>query len=542
MVALNRGYLNNPFLKQAGEQIPFDKEKLGELMKCSQDPIYFLETYGKIVSLDDGVVPFKLFPYQKRIIRAIQNNKKVIGKIGRQLGKSTVVAGFISWYVLFHDNKNCAILANKQATAKEIFSRVQFILENTPKWLQQGVKEWNKTSLSLENGSRVFASGTSPSAVRGSSISLLFLDEFAFLRPSLADEFIASVFPTISSSESSKMVIVSTPKGLNHYYKIWTEAEKGTNGFFPVAAHWSEHPRRSQAWADEQLKELGPLKFNQEVLCEFLGSSAVLVDAHKVSSLPIEQGSDLFHGYVEYNEPIKDTLLHSYTILVDVSRGANLDYSVASVIDISVVPYKLVAKYRSNTVNTLVFPSIINNIAKRYNDAFVLIETNDLGQEVANILYHDLEYENMYFSAIDKISDGGGMRRLPGVRTTKKTKSIGCDRLKTLIENDQLLITDFDTISELSTFIRVGSSYKAEEGKHDDCVMVLVMFGYLTSQPVFKDLFDYSLRQKFVENQLKELDEAMCPIGFFDDGAGDVFEMYSSPGRYVENKDDVFNF
>lgn len=292
------GYKNNPLLKQVGEQISFTQEQVTEYIKCSKDPIYFLETYGKIVALGKGVVPFKLFPYQKRIIKAITENRKVIGKIGRQQGKSTVVAGYYAWFCLFTENTTSAILANKLAVAKEIFSRVQFIIENCPKWLQQGVTEWNKTSLKLENGSRVFCSATSPSAVRGFSVDNIFCDEFAHLSGNLADEFIASVFPTLSSSTTSKLIIVSTPKGMNHYWKLWDEAEKKMNGFTTVSAEWHENPNRDEAWLKGQLEELGELKYNQEVLCIGGETLVTLRDTttNEVFQVPIGRVEELINN------------------------------------------------------------------------------------------------------------------------------------------------------------------------------------------------------------------------------------------------------
>lgn len=536
-----RGYLGNPNLKQVGEQIEFTQDTVIEYARCAKDPIYFLENYGKIVALGQGVIPFKLFVYQKRIIKALQENRKVIGRIGRQMGKSTIVAGYYAWFCLFNKNTTSAILANKLAVAKEIFSRVQFILENCPKWLQQGIKEWNKTSLELENGARVFCSATSPSAVRGFSCDNIFCDEFAHLNSNLAEEFIASVFPTLSSSKTSRLIIVSTPKGLNHYWKIWDEAEKGLNGFKTVQATWDENPNRDDEWLKGQLAELGELKFRQEVLTDFLGSSDTLISGHKVASLSRAIGKSLLpnnNSLLQYFEP-EDR--HSYVMTVDTSRGKNLDYSAFTVIDITTVPYKIVCTYRNNLIQTLVYPEVIEKIAKMYNDAFVLIETNDLGQQVADILFYDLEYENIYMSKNDNIKEGGGGGAKPGLRTTKKTKAVGCDMLKDLIENDKLEVNDSETISELSTFVRVGSTYKAEDGKHDDMVMCLVMFAYLTTQTVFKELFDFSLREKFFESQLKDIDDQMLPLGFFD--RGEVIEEISySPRGWVEGNDDTFNF
>lgn len=538
-MSVRNGYLGNPNLKQISEQIQFTDIQLKEYIKCAKDPIYFLETYGKIVSLDDGIINFQLYEYQKRIIKSIKSEKKTLSKLFRQSGKSTVVAGFVAWYALFNPNKNAMILANKMATAKEIFSRVQFMIESCPKWLQQGIKEWNKTSFVLENGSKVSCAATSPSAARGQSISLLVLDEFAFLRPSLAEEFIASVFPTISSAESSKLVIVSTPNGMNHYYKLWTEALQGINGFTAIESHWSNHPKRTQKWADEQRTMLGPVKYNQEIECLFAGSSHTLVDGEKIAVLAFQTPKSLLpdNTLLQYQEPVKE---HSYVMLVDTARGKGLDYSTFHVIDISTMPYKIVCTFRNNNISTLVFPEVIFRIGGIYNNAFVLIETNDLGQQVADILFYDLEYENVYMSVRDDIKEGGGRSSSPGLYTSKRTKAIGCDMLKSLVEGDKLEINDSETINELTTFIRVGNSFKAEEGKHDDLVMPLVMFGYLTTQPVFKDLFDFSLREKFFAKQLQELEDQMMPLGWVD--RGEIPETVEYQGGWVSGNDDNFKF
>lgn len=450
---------------------------------------------------------------------------------------STVAAGYIAWLVLFSKEKKTAcVLANKLTTAKEIFGRIQFIIEHCPKWMQRGVKEWSKLSLKFDNESTVFCAATSPSAIRGVSANCVLLDEFAFLSPNLAEEFIASVFPTLSSSESSKLIIVSTPNGMNHYYKLWKEAEEGINGFSAMSATWKDHPHRTQEWADEQLKELGDLKYNQEVLCEFLGSSATLISGPKIGSLPFIRGNQIFDGYVEYYQPEP---AHSYIIVTDVARGAELDYSAFLVIDVTSLPYKVTAVFRNNKIDPQMYPEVIHRIAMKYNEAFVLIETNDIGQQVADILFYDIEYENVYMSFREKINEGSG-KKSPGLRTTKKTKSLGCSNIKTLIENDMIEVNDANIIDEMSTFIRVGTSYKAEEGKTDDLMMCLVMFGYLSSQPIFKELFDYNLRTVYLQNQKKEWDDWMEPIGFVD--RGDVYQPVTNDKPYIEATDSWADF
>lgn len=513
-------YLGNPNLKAAGVQISFTQEQISEYLKCAQDPIYFLETYAKIVSLDKGVVPFKLFPYQRRIIESVHHNKNTLGKLFRQAGKSTIVAGYFAWYCLFNENKTAAILANKQSIAKEIFMRVQFIIEHLPFWLQQGVLEWNKTSFALENGSRVLCAATSPSAVRGMSLNLLLLDEFAHLHPNLAEEFIASVFPTISSAESSKLIIISTPKGLNHFHKLWVDAEAGRNDFKTVEGKWQEHPFRSQTWADQQKASLGDVKYSQEILCDFVGSSYTLIDGVKLSQLTYVEHIFQSDSFKAFKKPEKD---HSYVITVDTSRGQHLDYSAFSVIDITQTPYEVVATFKDNKISTLAYPFLLFNTARQYNDAYLLIEINDLGQEVANTIWYEFEYENVYFTAKEKLTEAKGY---PGVRTTKKVKAVGCSVLKDLIEKDQLIINDHEILRELSVFVQKKTSYAAEdETINDDLTTTLWLFAWLTKQPMFGDLTKTNIRKILSAQREQYIAESVTPFGYIDNGINEIPEL-----------------
>lgn len=526
-------YNGNKNLKAAGVPVPFTHQQLEEYVKCARDPIYFIRNYAKIVSLDDGVVPFDPFPYQERMIKAIHENKNTLGKLFRQAGKSTIVAAYFAWYVLFNDNKTAVILANKQAIAIEIFGRVQFIIESLPQWLQQGVMEWNKKSFVLENGSRCIAAATSASAVRGMSVNLLLLDEFAHLKPNLADEFIASVFPTLSSSESSKLVIISTPNGLNHYHKLWTDAVNGNNDFKTVEGRWQENPKRSQAWADAQLKKLGLVKYRQEIECSFEGSSYTLVDGAKLATiattLPIFDRDNL----EVFKAPQKD---HSYVTIVDVSRGRHMDYSAFTVIDVSKMPYEVVATYKDNSISTLEYPHLIYNTSRQYNDAFILIEINDLGEEVANTIWNEYEYENMYFTAGDKLSQ---LRGYPGVRTTKRVKGLGCSVLKDLVESDQLIINSHRIIQELGLFVMNKRSYAAEDTSiNDDLCTTLWLFAWLTKQDIFQQLTNIHLRSILTEKKQQYINDTMTPFGFFqtnrpDDISDDVVNSRKLPEKGV---------
>lgn len=519
-------YNANRNLKAAGVQVAFTQQQVQEYVKCAKDPLYFINNYAKIVSLDDGIVNFNPFPYQERIIETIHNNKNTLGKLFRQAGKSTIVAAYFAWYVLFNDNKTAVILANKQAIAIEIFGRVQFIIESLPHWLQQGVVEWNKKSLALENGSRCIAAATSASAVRGMSVNLLLLDEFAHLHPNLAEEFIASVFPTLSSSETSKLVIISTPNGLNHYYKLWAEAKNGNNDFVTVDGKWQENPKRTLEWAESQRKKLGEVKYRQEIECSFEGSSYTLVDGSKLSTLPITTPIYEKDGFEVFEKPTKD---RNYVITVDVSRGRHMDYSAFTIADVTKMPYKVVATYKNNEITTLEYPHLIYNTARQYNDAYVLVEINDLGEEVSNTIWYDYEYENLYFTKGNSLSQTRGY---PGVRTTSKVKSLGCSVLKELIEKDQLTVNSYRIIEELGLFVQHKKSYASQDTSvNDDLCTTLWLLAWLTKQDVFQEVTNINLRSILTEKKQEYIDSTMTPFGFYQDNRPDDFDSIAERNK-----------
>lgn len=510
-------------LKSAGVQLNWEPWQVEEWIKCKLDPIYFIQNYIKIVTVDYGLQPMKTYEFQKEFADAILSKQnKVIGLCARQMGKSTIMAAIMCHYIIFNDNKTCAILANKAATAREILSRVQLAYEHLPKWLQHGVIEWNKGSFLLENGSRVLAASTSSSAIRGFSINFLALDEFAFIHPNVAEDFFASVYPTISSGKTSKLMIISTPNGMNLFYKMWMDALSGTNGFMPVKAIWSDIPSRDQKWADEQKSVLGEVKFQQECECNFIGASNTLISGNKLRTIPFEKPIAISPTLHVYDEPKPG---NSYVMNVDTARGTGNDYSAFTVINVTQLPYKVDAVYADNEVSPLLLPGIILNIAKMYNNASVLVETNDIGESVAASLYYDYEYEEVIMSdSKGEMSAFGGEK--PGLRTTKKTKSVGCSVLKTLIENDQLIIRDSEILYELSNFALKGASYEAENG-HDDRVMTLVLFAYLTTQGIMAELQSQQAKARIIELRQKQTEDAMMPAGFFSDGTESEVETFN---------------
>ena len=516
-------YLGNPNLKKAHTKSRFTKKNVQEVMKCMDDPKYFIENYLKIVTIDKGLVPFEMYDFQREMVDKFHENRFTICKLPRQSGKSTIIVSYLLHYVLFNDNVNVAILANKSSTARDLLGRLQLAYEHLPEWMQQGVLNWNKGSLELENGSRIVAASTSSSAVRGSTFNIIFLDEFAYVPNNIAEEFFSSVYPTISSGKKSKVMIVSTPHGMNMFYKLWMDAVNKKNDYVPTEVHWSAVPGRDEKWKEQTIRNTSESQFQTEFECEFLGSVDTLINASKIKSMvaidPKRSGS-----FDVWEQPKKG---HIYTVCVDVARGISNDYSAAIVIDCTKAPYKIVAKYRDNDIKPIVFPSIIQKLGNAYNKAYVLIEINDLGQQVADAMQFELEYDNMMMvtqrGRSGQVLGGGfsGRGSQLGLRMTKGTKKIGTSNLKSLIEADKLIINDFDIISELSTFIAKGKSFEAEPGSNDDLVMCLVIFSWLANQRYFKELTDVNVRGQMFTDQQNAIESDMAPFGFIDNGLDD---------------------
>ena len=514
-------YLGNPNLKKANTQVEFTKEHITEYLKCKDDPVHFTQSHIKIVSLDEGLVPFKMWDFQEKLIKNFHNNRFNICKMPRQTGKSTTVVSYLLHYAIFNDNVNIAILANKAQTARDLLGRLQLAYENLPKWMQQGIIAWNKGSMELENGSKIIAASTSASAVRGGSYNIIFLDEFAFVANHLADDFFASVYPTISSGQKTKVIIVSTPHGMNHFYRMWHDSERGKNDYCPTEVHWSEVPGRDSKWKAQTIANTSKSQFQVEFECEFLGSVDTLIAPAKLKTLvyedPVLQNGSLYI----YEQVRKD---HDYIMTVDVARGVSKDYSAFIVFDITEFPYKAVARYRNNSIKPMLFPSIIHEVACGYNMAWILCEVNDIGDQVASILNFDLEYENVLMCAMrgragQVVGQGfSGNKTQLGVKMSVTTKKVGCSNLKTLIEEDKLILCDYDMISELTTFIQKKQSFEAEEGCNDDLAMCMVIFSWLVAQDYFKEMTDQDVRRRIYDEQRNQIEQDMAPFGFVTDG------------------------
>ena len=514
-------YLGNPNLKKANVAQEFTQEQIEEFMRCAADPVYFARTYMKIVSLDEGLVQFQPYDFQEKLIRNFHENRFNICKMPRQTGKSTTSVSYLLHYIVFNDSVNVGILANKAATARDLLGRLQTAYENLPKWMQQGIISWNKGSLELENGSKILAASTSASAVRGMSFNILFLDEFAFVPNHIAEAFFSSVYPTITSGKTTKVIMVSTPHGMNHFYRYWHDAERGKNEYIPTDVHWSQVPGRDDEWRRQTIANTSEQQFKIEFECEFLGSVDTLISPSKLRTLVYDNPKTRSAGLDIYEDPVKK---HDYLMTVDVARGVSEDYSAFVLVDITEFPHKIVGKYRNNEIKPMIFPNLIWEVAKKYNNAFILCEVNDIGDQVASILNFDLEYENLLMCSMrgragQIVGQGfSGKKTQLGVKMSKTVKKVGSLNLKTLIEADKIVFKDYEIISELTTFIQKANSFEAEEGCNDDLAMCLVIYAWLVQNDYFKELTDQDVRKRLYEEQKNQIEQDMAPFGFMDDG------------------------
>jgi len=550
-------YRDNPLLKKVGVKVEWTAETIEEYKKCAKDPVYFAENYVTIVNVDVGLMKFKMWPFQRDMIRTYHENRFSITKCPRQVGKTTTSVAYLLWLTLFTDQQNVAVLANKGSLARDILGKYQLAYENLPMWLQQGIVVWNKGNVELENGSKIVAASTSSSAVRGGSFNLVFLDEFAFVPNNIAEEFFNSVYPVISSGKTSKIIIVSTPNGMNLFYKLWMDSINGKNGYKNFEIHWSMVPGRDEAWKEETIRNTSERQFRQEFETEFLGSSNTLVSGYKLQTIAYRDPVVIHDLLKIYEHPVKEAngakSDHLYCICVDVSEGKNLDYSAFQVIDISETPYKQVATYHSSSITPILFPTVIYNAARMYNDAYVLVEINN-NPQVADSLHADFEYENLWkvYTGNKKpqqLSAGFARGIQMGLKMSPQVKAIGCSNLKTLIEGDKLLINDFDTYSELTTFEQQKNSFAAALGANDDLVMSLVIFGWVSTQQYFKEIVNHDIRKQIQLENMNQMDEDVLPAPIIEDGletpfeimGGDVWEVANGGETYADFTRNMLN-
>ena len=506
---MNETYNGNNQVKRDGVVQQWTNDDVKEYAKCMNDAAYFARTYCRVINLDRGLVPFELYPYQEKMFEHFKNNRFSIVLACRQSGKSISSVAYLLWYAIFHPEKTVAVLANKGATAREMLARVTLMLEYLPFFLQPGTKALNKGSLEFSNNSRIIAAATSGSSIRGMSVNLLYLDEFAFVER--AAEFYTSTYPVVSSGKQTQIIITSTANGIgNMYHKLWEGAMQKTSEFKPFRVDWWDVPGRDEEWKQKTIANTSQLQFDQEFGNTFFGTGDTLINAQTLLAQVAQPHSEVLEGgdLLIYEKPDK---LHSYIMTVDVSKGRGQDYSTFNVIDISQRPFKQVAVYRCNTISPILYPNIIYKYATLYNEAYVIVESNDQGSLVTNGLYQDLEYENLHmesFIRADRI----------GVEINRKIKRIGCSAIKDIIEHGKLNVVDPQTILEMSTFVAKGISFEASEGNHDDLMMNLVLFGFFAVGNNFEELTDVNLKEMMFEQRMKEIEDDVTPFGFIEDG------------------------
>lgn len=505
-------YNNIKNLLKSDVKLELKEWQIQEIYKCKNDISYFLETYVKVVHQDRGKVPFKLYDFQKKFIDVIKNNNRVLGLISRQAGKTVGISGYVLHYTIFNKDKNIGIVANKGSTARKILKGIKNMYKTLPVWLQVGIEVWDKSAITLGNGCQIMTDNTSSDSFTGESIALLIVDEVAKIEANLFKDFFDSAMPTVSSSKSAKVIMFSTAKGLNHWYKLWTDAKNNVNEFTPFQIEWFEVPGRDDEWKEKIIKTFTESHFLQEYDNKFMGSSDSLISMKKLQSMPhsipIEIKNDNRFNIYEYPEENAQ-----YFLLCDYAEGLEQDSSSIQIVKKIEEKFKQVGRYKDNTSKPREFALIKKMIGEYYNEGLVIGESN-LGKESLNELHEELEYENIFFDLeeINKI----------GLRMTTKTKKLGCSYLKKFIENNKFEIVDFDTINELSTFISKKNSYEADTGCHDDLVIPFILFAYLLNQELFIDWWidEYTMRSSdtIVEK------EDLLPIFLYGEDEDDGYE------------------
>lgn len=507
-------------LRNEGIDIGLEQWQILEIAKCAKDVHYFINNYCYIVTLDEGKQKFNTRFYQDDMLDIMVPATRAIFKLPRQSGKSAIVAAFLVWEVVFQDYHSCSILANKEKSAKNILKKVKMIYKTLPIWMQQGVTGWSKLSIELENESYIEASATSASGIRSDSINTLVIDECAWIPKNIWDEFYSSIYPTVSSSKKSKIIMVSTPRGMNHYYKFWNDAELDRNVFRHYGVSYMDVPAYAEPGFKEQtIQEIGLQKWMQEYECEFLGSSGTLISSyHLQNTLVMKDPADIrFEDKFRIFEmPIVGEDAHQYIVMADFGEGVGLDYNTIQVMDVTAgPPWTEVAVYEDNETAPAEIPYILERIGKFYNEALVIGETNNIGIGILDDLNYDLEYENIFYGD-EKVS--GVLSNHFGIKMTKHSKMTGNARLKANIEDGNLIIQDQGTITQFSTYIKKGTSYAAEEDTdHDDLVTPLVLFSYFMAK---RNWTENWLDQDRLKNKgkISKIEEDLLPAGYVDDG------------------------
>tara|TARA_X000000950_G_scaffold255390_1_gene319957 strand:+ start:3488 stop:5068 length:1581 start_codon:yes stop_codon:yes gene_type:complete len=500
----NDGYLGNTQVKRAGVDTSYTDEEMQEYIKCTKDPIHFIESYTQIISLDEGMIPFTLRGYQGKLIEHFNQNRFSVVLASRQSGKSITSCAYLLWYILFHPEVTVAVLANKGAIAREMIARIVTMLESVPFFLQPGVKILNKGNIEFGNDSKIVAAATSSSSIRGMSINMLYLDEFAFVED--AETFYTATYPVITSGKDSKVIITSTANGVgNMFHKIYESAIHEQSEYKSFTINWYDVPGRDEEWKEQTIANTSEAQFEQEYGNSFLGTGNTLVNSNTLLGLKAVEPDWNKDGVNVYERPKEG---HEYICTVDVSQGRGLDYSTFTIIDVTEKPFKQVCTYRDNTLSPMLYPDLLNKYCRPYNEALIIIENNAEGGMVATQLHYDIEYPNVFVQGMTKADD-------IGVTMSRKIKRIGCSTMKELLEENRLLVKDRATITELMTFINKGPSFEADKGYNDDMVMNLVLFSWFITTDYFYNLTDKKVKDLLYSEQQKLIEDDLLPPGVF---------------------------
>jgi len=500
----NEGYLGNNLIKRAGVETKYTKDQIEEYQRCSQDPTHFIEKYTQIISLDEGLVPFKLRGYQEKLINHFNDNRFSVVLAARQSGKSITSCAYLLWYLLFTPEVTVAILANKGAIAREMVARIVTMLETVPFFLQPGVKILNKGNIEFGNDSKLVAAATSSSSIRGMSINMLYLDEFAFVED--AETFYTATYPVVTSGKDSKVIITSTANGVgNMFHKIYESAVHGNSEYNSFLINWFDVPGRDEEWKKQTIANTSDAQFEQEYGNSFLGTGNTLINADTLLGMRAIDPDWKKEGVSVYQRPIAG---HTYITTVDVSQGRGIDYSTFSIFDVTSKPFKQVCTFRDNMISPMLFPDLINKYCRPYNESLVIIENNAEGSMVATQLHYDIEYPNVFVQGMTKATD-------IGITMSRKIKRVGCSTLKELMEENRMTVCDRPTITEMMTFVNKGNSFEADRGYHDDMVMNCVLFSWFVTTDYFTNLTDTAVKDLLYAEQQKMIEDDMLPAGIF---------------------------
>lgn len=481
-------YKNNQLIKNGYYEEKFTQEQIQEIIKCKQDIFYFFENYIKITTLDikEPIKLFKPWDFQKELLNRLLTERFNIVYSSRQSGKTTCCATFALWKVLFNPNFKILIAGDSATTAKKILASIKEIYENLPFFLQKGVLEWNKTEVLLDNKSFIKTVPTTENSGRGGTFNIIILEEFSFVKDSIAEAFQASVLPVICSGDATQVLIITTQNGKNFFYEMWQAAINGESIFKPFRIHWQDVPGRDEEWVKTQKQLLGEKKFAREFVGEFDETHSSLVDVSKldfVKKEPIIIDDVLF--YEKHNPTSK------YVITVDLGEGLGSDYSTFSVFEI-LGAVKQVCTYR-NKENNDKFCEVLLKTAKSYG-AKILFENNN-DNKIPYIFHNIYKYENLLFTKIENstttLCNKDFKSRRVGLKPTSETRNVSITALKNMLESKEMIISDFDTFKELETFCKNSKGkYEATEDNHDDLVSALMLMAWLYNDEKFKETIE----------------------------------------------------